>query len=1106
MWATNRIILALMLVACGVSAQEYNASPGRPRTVPAWAHTEGLQTNATELGRFLDLAANEPYATDYDSVIGHADTARTAWPYDIQAGAWEDDGDYCEPVGEDLVLNEFRMELAATDILAMAIAGTLGDETAANFAAAKTRILEFAATEDFEIALLSGANQCILDLGEAAFHVFEAAWLLESAGYVSWTNANRITLAAWAANEVFPILSWGIDNRKSNWGIVTFGSAIAAAAYAQGGHANLTKWNASSVTPAAYISGAGTPLTKWLSDSNGDELDSECQDGGFDFGLQSYGGLPDDLRRPSDVGTADCEITAMSSHSTDAACSAAANCNQSGGHFYMQKSLNNLVRVAESLRRLSGPDVFAYDSHVGGDLDIISAAKFATNGDYQTGYIQDTTQGFRYVAGSYYRDDGLLGARDDGNVSVRGGRDYAYTRITHAPGVAHPGYEWELGDLSSYSSRFDVDWDHSQWANSYDTEAELNALGWTTVNISNNPCTDLYSNDGPGDTQTSGSPDGRCDSNDNTYDITCAHGGSGSNEDDLAIAAVFADNCDTDPDGGGSSPNVCNNVFKIADSCTLDVTATATAYGSDYSHRVAPAIQLRGSNWALMGTDQAGSSISVNNVMTNTQDGWGPAIANSGYDEEYGGQSAAATYTWSGGDTKGTTTLSISGSCAGIVHEGTDDGDGLNESSILRVVGQDADGGGLWFQTRVAGVTGSGPCTVDIVDPLPLNFASRTQIDRMSSTDRTEYNLFVNMTVKSPYMEPGYCTAEALAAPPTPPGQACAVLVRMYGFNNLLFDKVTLGPGSIPYTVRRGYQQVTRHSDLGPQRHGQRRPNNNNFMTAEGVSLISHYNNVNHEGQIRISVTANAMMAAYFGYNFTVDQTVPNANDDATSGNYCGNPSGGTYPSSGGGPERSVFVRHDGEFSGNTPTGIGHYLFEANDFKCYYFDQGFSNPLRRYATMYRNRFLGSNQTIDIDVGAGSNYQNWVANRAGDWAISSGALVNGLGLYNVDPGGTFTAPTATGITWPTVGTGRNIVDADEHDDYATTDLPPSLGLRTDLPPSWWCEESGPWDGSWSFGYGDGGDNGGVPRKLPAQIRYEGGACTTPDQTADYGSAN
>lgn len=46
-------------------------------------------------------------------------------------------------------------------------------------------------------------------------------------------------------------------------------------------------------------------------------------------------------------------------------------------------------------------------------------------------------QGYRYVAGEYYADANLKAALDDGSVSVQDGHDYAYTRITHAIGVAY---------------------------------------------------------------------------------------------------------------------------------------------------------------------------------------------------------------------------------------------------------------------------------------------------------------------------------------------------------------------------------------------------------------------------------------------------------------------------------------------------------------------------------------------------------------------------------------------------------------------------------------------------------------------------------------------
>ncbi|HND55184.1 MAG TPA: hypothetical protein PLV92_22375, partial [Pirellulaceae bacterium] len=305
--------------------------------------------------------------------------------------------------------------------------------------AARTRLLEMTAITDFEASDLSGGNQCILDLGAAGAHIVEAALMLEDSSYASWTSTDRAQLANWLATEVFPLVSWGIDARKNNWGIVTFASALAIAAFVDGGVPLLTKWNATTVAPSVYLSSASTPLSKWLSTANGDELDSECQDAGQVFGLRSNGGFPDELRRSSGGGsnTANCSQASLAF-----ACSSPTGPSfvcELDAKFYQQKTTNGLGHVCEILRRLDGNGARCFDltSHGGNDEALYDAAQFSLGTSFTSYWLDDNAQGFRYVAGEYYADAALKAALDDGSVSVRGGRDYAYARITHAPGVAY---------------------------------------------------------------------------------------------------------------------------------------------------------------------------------------------------------------------------------------------------------------------------------------------------------------------------------------------------------------------------------------------------------------------------------------------------------------------------------------------------------------------------------------------------------------------------------------------------------------------------------------------------------------------------------------------
>lgn len=423
------LVALLTLIPALASAQifPFPLSPGTLSDAITFARTSGLQTNTTELARGVS-GTPTGWSTDVTSLTSHATTARDSWPYSITSGDWEGPSGVCEPVGASASGDEYKLTYAATDIFAMALAGYL-NSTDSFYAGARTRILELTAITDFEAADLSGANQCILDLSSAIPHVLEAAWLMENAGYSSWTEADKEALSDWLAAEVFPVVTWAAENRKNNWGILALGAATSIAAYVDGYVASLTEHDAGTIVPATYIAAVkSTHLPNWLATDVA--LDSACQAAAEVYGLQSTGGLPDELRRS--VGTDDCGETSIAFD-----CSDSTTCGNS--HFYQQKATSGMARLFEMLRRIDGSGTNGYDltSHGGDDTALEDAIQFATGGDYQTYFVTDTTQGLRYVSGRYYNDGCIIDALDDGSVSVRGGRDYAYTKITHADGVAY---------------------------------------------------------------------------------------------------------------------------------------------------------------------------------------------------------------------------------------------------------------------------------------------------------------------------------------------------------------------------------------------------------------------------------------------------------------------------------------------------------------------------------------------------------------------------------------------------------------------------------------------------------------------------------------------
>lgn len=600
-------------------------------------------------------------------------------------------------------------------------------------------------------------------------------------------------------------------------------------------------------------------------------------------------------------------------------------------------------------------------------------------------------------------------------------------------------YVWSLGDLSNASSRLDVNWDHDDWADAYDSEAELNALGWSTVNI-----------------------------DESTPGISCSHGGRGSSEDKAGLQALLDANC---PGRSGFTPGVCNNVFKIAANCTID---TLSDYTNDNASQ--PGININYSNFALIGASVTTSVVSANNVVDANTDRFAELFG-TGLNDVGSGGADGSTFTWDGGSSsvKGQSVIQIDNNCSGVA-----------PGDLIRVQGADPGGSPLVYITRIVAEAVDGvDCDIRVADPLPTTFAGRTSVT-IEGQGGPKNQVYMNFTARFPYLPDGACTS-------IDPGLGCGYGLETRNSQQLLIQGVRWGPlGHSPLATAHSYRVVVRNNDFGPARHTLRRQNNGSgFSRNTSGSLMSVYDNVFREGVVRVGYFSDgSAQFGYLGFNYQVPQLPSNP---AEGGNYCGaisNPQG--FPNVSAGPERSIFLNHDAPFG---PGVVGQVLIEANDFKCR-LQKEFAHSNGRYITLFRNRFIGQSPVVDF-AGGDIGYVNLIANRVGTWGFAAGIMDNVFGNWNIGES-SIPTPTGTSVTWPTTGTGKNYLEpaSTPHDDYTRVNLPPSLGFRSNTAPSWWCQESGPWDGNWSFGYGDGGDNGGVPRKLPAQIRFEGRTCTPP----------
>ena len=423
-------MIRLLILATVTGAVMTGASIPTPRTT-------GLQTNTAELATFI-AGAGTTYLTEATALNSFAGSADIT-DYDIQSGPWEDSaGGNCVPDGETQLTNEFQLEEAARAVWTLALSGHITAEDL-DYADARSLLLDITATTDFDFGTdLSGGNQCILDLAEAVFNLTSAAWLMEE-DYGSWTTADRQALADWLVDYAIVGMSWAAESRKNNWGMVAAGSLLAATEYARTYRNTITLHDDSTFSPKDYIEELANVTVPTLLDTT-TPLDSSCasNDPAYVYGVQSLGQAPDELRRGS-VGIAACDDTTIN---------AAASCGGAPdgcdvAQFYQHKFSNGLAKWSEAIRRIDGNGTRGYDLqvHGGSNQTLYDLIDFGTGGnDFDDSFeITNTVLSQKYAAGEYYQDCDLVEAAADGttNGQIRGGTDWSFAAVTHAPGVAY---------------------------------------------------------------------------------------------------------------------------------------------------------------------------------------------------------------------------------------------------------------------------------------------------------------------------------------------------------------------------------------------------------------------------------------------------------------------------------------------------------------------------------------------------------------------------------------------------------------------------------------------------------------------------------------------
>ncbi len=292
-----------------------------------------------------------------------------------------------------------------------------GDQAYADFA--RDRIMELATSTSYGGSNYSGSNQCILGLAFSLSEWITAADLLSSSP--SWTATNKQTFQTWLATVAYNKVAWASRTRANNWGAFGSTASVMLADYVAGFVPTLTE-----VSPTPQILTSAQAYQSHIQQAKDRALgvfkgDSQCTI----WGIQSYGGIPDELRR----GAAGC--TATSIQTADSALT------------YQQHHVDADVLLAEFLWHRGDTSMYNLTSSTGmGSIKkaiyfIINNPQNASGIDWD-GYRKDHL----YVSARYYKDPIILNKAKQYSSQ---GTLMSWTHITHydqntvPPVVAPPG-------------------------------------------------------------------------------------------------------------------------------------------------------------------------------------------------------------------------------------------------------------------------------------------------------------------------------------------------------------------------------------------------------------------------------------------------------------------------------------------------------------------------------------------------------------------------------------------------------------------------------------------------------------------------------------------
>jgi len=373
---------------------------------------QGLQISFRELDAIGELArlGAQPHQGNVDELLL---IAERGWTHGKVGSRFEGrisgDDTYAKRCAQVSRLDE---ELVLPDVgqtlYALVLAHVLTrDESFAR--EARSVLLDFTDSSGFDTVegekRYDGSNQCALDVSLLVPSLIDSALLLEA--YPGWSVADKRDLQSWLGKKVYPLTAAIARTRKNNWG-----TAAAFASWSIGHYLSDSVMTLEEVMPLPRSLTPAQAMQAHLQSQLriiGDDWrgDSACDV----FGIQSHGGIPNELRR----GSTGCKGTYL--------------LDSDRAYAYQITTTSHLIYHAEALSRQGNNLLYTLPAEDGEPLLLKAIIFVIANPKGKSHDWSATDLGVLRVANAFYDDPRLCAEIDKGHRFAEG-RYLSFARLT----------------------------------------------------------------------------------------------------------------------------------------------------------------------------------------------------------------------------------------------------------------------------------------------------------------------------------------------------------------------------------------------------------------------------------------------------------------------------------------------------------------------------------------------------------------------------------------------------------------------------------------------------------------------------------------------------